>query len=93
LWQAILGGTVVSAHFVLNGFANGWLINQTGSFTIELVFQPVLTYDTLVVITPVAGVIAFVMMLPVTRRTVISGVLRFTHLSGRFRTPVDRDPN
>jgi hypothetical protein len=27
-------------HFIVNGYANGWYINKTGTYTITLEFQP-----------------------------------------------------
>lgn len=36
LWQAKIGGEIVSPHFIANGFANGWLIDKEGDYDIEI---------------------------------------------------------
>jgi len=46
-WKVFIDGKELSDkyHFVLNGFANGWYINQTGRFTILLEYTPQRVYD------------------------------------------------
>jgi len=39
-WIAKINGKVIATHFVINGYANGWYINKTGSYTIILEFLP-----------------------------------------------------
>lgn len=38
-WIAYLDGNVVEDHFEVNGFANGWVIDKKGDYTIEVVFK------------------------------------------------------
>ncbi|MGC8934990.1 MAG: hypothetical protein ACP5LN_07540, partial [Thermoproteota archaeon] len=30
----------VYAHFIANGYANGWMVNNSGSFEVEVKFKP-----------------------------------------------------
>jgi hypothetical protein len=43
-WVAYIDGKEVSDHFTAYGFANGWYINETGSFDVTLRFLPQITY-------------------------------------------------
>lgn len=36
LWQAKIGGEIVKAHFMVNGFANGWLVDKKGGYKIDI---------------------------------------------------------
>jgi hypothetical protein len=38
LWRASIHGSELPNHFNVNGFANGWLIGEKGSYTIDLSF-------------------------------------------------------
>lgn len=42
LWQARIEKKVINNHFIVNGFANGWLVEKSGDYDIEikLVFWP-----------------------------------------------------
>jgi hypothetical protein len=39
-WQMEVNGKPDLSHFVINGFANAWLINATGVITVEISFLP-----------------------------------------------------
>ena len=41
-WVAAINGVQISDkyHFTANGYANGWFINKTGTFTVTLEFKP-----------------------------------------------------
>jgi hypothetical protein len=39
LWEARIGREKLSSHFLDYGYANGWKINQQGSYTIDVVFK------------------------------------------------------
>jgi hypothetical protein len=40
LWEAKVGDEIIPKHFIANGFANGWVIdNKKGDFEINLVFK------------------------------------------------------
>lgn len=36
LWQATIYGEPITDHFIVNGFANGWLIDKKGTFELEI---------------------------------------------------------
>lgn len=36
LWQAKINSEVINKHFIVNGFANGWLIDKNGDYEIEV---------------------------------------------------------
>lgn len=38
LWKAKIGNKSLGDHFIVNGFANGWIINKQGDFTVEIKF-------------------------------------------------------
>ncbi len=38
-WKAVIGKNIVPNHIVVNGFANGWLIDKKGTYTIDIVFS------------------------------------------------------
>ncbi len=38
-WQARIDNQVVDKHFLVNGFANGWLIDNKGDYTIDILFK------------------------------------------------------
>jgi arabinofuranan 3-O-arabinosyltransferase len=44
-WVASINGREIAQHFMANGYANSWYINQTGPFTIEIIYTPQQTYD------------------------------------------------
>ncbi len=39
LWEAKIKGSVEKDHFTINGYANGWYINNNGDYNIDLVFS------------------------------------------------------
>jgi hypothetical protein len=39
-WSAQTNGLDIQKHFVANGYANGWYVNQTGKLTITIEFPP-----------------------------------------------------
>ena len=39
LWIARINGLIVTDHFQINGYANGWLINKTGNYTVDITFK------------------------------------------------------
>ncbi len=39
LWQAKIGKDIIQKHFIVNGFANGWLIDKRGSYDIDISFK------------------------------------------------------
>ncbi|MGD0996366.1 MAG: hypothetical protein ABR909_12690 [Candidatus Bathyarchaeia archaeon] len=39
-WQASVNGKNMGQHLVVNGYANAWYINKTGTYTITLEYQP-----------------------------------------------------
>lgn len=41
-WKVVLNGIPISEgfHFKVNGYANGWLVNQTGSFGLTIQYVP-----------------------------------------------------
>lgn len=39
-WAAYVDGKQIGQHFLVNGYANAWYINKTGSYTITLEFLP-----------------------------------------------------
>lgn len=36
LWQAKIDKQIIDKHFIVNGFANGWLIEKTGDYLIDI---------------------------------------------------------
>lgn len=36
LWKAKVGGQLITKHFLVNGFANGWLIEKKGNYDIDI---------------------------------------------------------
>ncbi len=38
-WSASIDGEVQSSHFQINGFANGWLIDKKGEYTVDVKFK------------------------------------------------------
>lgn len=40
LWDAEIAGKKVSEHFLLNGYANGWYVENKGTYVINLTFKP-----------------------------------------------------
>jgi hypothetical protein len=39
-WSARTNGLDMQQHFVANGYANGWYVNQVGNLTITIEFLP-----------------------------------------------------
>lgn len=39
LWQAKIDGIPLETHFIVNGFANGWLIDKKGDYSIEIILK------------------------------------------------------
>jgi len=39
-WEAKIGAKIINKHFIINGFANGWIIEQSGTFKINLEYSP-----------------------------------------------------
>ncbi len=39
LWEAYINGQKIDNHFQINGFTNGWYINKTGNYKIEIRFK------------------------------------------------------
>ena len=39
LWKAKINNQIISKHFIVNGFANGWLINKEGDYDIEIILK------------------------------------------------------
>lgn len=39
LWEARVGAYVFPKHFVVNGYANGWVVDKEGDYEIDLVFK------------------------------------------------------
>jgi hypothetical protein len=39
LWKATIDNSIVARHFPVNGYANAWIIDKEGSFTINLSFD------------------------------------------------------
>jgi hypothetical protein len=66
-WVATSGATTYSEHFVLNGFANGWYINRTGTFAIVLIFGPTTVYGAAVVACLVSGLTLVLIAIPSSR--------------------------
>ncbi|MCL5434978.1 MAG: hypothetical protein M1405_01170 [Patescibacteria group bacterium] len=40
LWEAEIGGKNIPEHFLLNGYANGWYVENKGTYVINLTFKP-----------------------------------------------------
>ncbi|MBU1032030.1 YfhO family protein [Patescibacteria group bacterium] len=36
LWQATIDNQIINKHFIVNGFANGWLIEKIGDYSIDI---------------------------------------------------------
>ena len=75
LWQASIGGVVLTTHLTVNGFANGWLINRSGNFTVFLEFGPDSTYITVLEWTPILAV-PFVLVTAAPLRARVLATLR-----------------
>lgn len=39
LWQAKVGRDVLEKHFIVNGFANGWLVSKIGDYEINIILK------------------------------------------------------
>lgn len=39
-WQAMIGGQPLGSHQVVNGYANGWLVERNGNYVIDLEYKP-----------------------------------------------------
>lgn len=39
-WQAMIDGQLLNDHQVVNGYANGWLIDKKGDYTIDITYKP-----------------------------------------------------
>jgi hypothetical protein len=60
-WVAYIGEQQIPVHFIANGFANGWYINKTGTYTITLEFRPQKLFYIGSVISIITFVICFLM--------------------------------
>lgn len=38
-WEASINGNILKTHLSVNGYANAWVINQTGDFTVNIQFS------------------------------------------------------
>lgn len=36
LWQVKIDNQIIDKHFIVNGFANGWIVDKTGNYEIEI---------------------------------------------------------
>lgn len=39
-WQASVNGKSLKNHFIINGYANGWLIEKTGDYQVVIEYRP-----------------------------------------------------
>jgi hypothetical protein len=39
-WEALINGKKLTNHFLANGFANGWKVDQKGEYTIKIFYSP-----------------------------------------------------
>jgi hypothetical protein len=39
-WKAYIDGEEVTEHIMVNGYANGWYINKTGEYAVDIVYEP-----------------------------------------------------
>lgn len=39
LWIASINGVPIKDHFMVNGYANGWIIENKGSYTVDIIFD------------------------------------------------------
>jgi hypothetical protein len=39
-WEATIDAKTINKHFIINEFANGWIIEQSGKFQISLEYSP-----------------------------------------------------
>jgi len=70
----LVDGQEVASHFQANGFANGWVITETGSHTIEIEFMPQFIYTYGIYVT--LATISLIVM-------IVSGIFnRFVRLLG-----------
>lgn len=55
-------------HFIVNGFANGWYINKTGSFEMELYYEPQKYYEIGLIISKIAFATCLIILVIPERR-------------------------
>ncbi len=44
-WHATINGVTQNDHVLADGYSNGWLINESGETTVQIVYQPQSVYD------------------------------------------------
>lgn len=72
-WSADVGSRPL-AHLEVNGFANAWWVNATGSLTVQITYGPVKTLYGVVIISVVIGAGLFLASVPQLRRR-LSGLM------------------
>jgi hypothetical protein len=67
LWVASVDGSAISAHFPVDGSANGWEINRSGTYGVSIEFGPVYTYGILIGVSLIGGLVALLGAVPIVR--------------------------
>ena len=60
-----------SDHFLVNGFANGWYINKTGTYTLTLYFYPQVIYQVSLVVTGASFLAMIVIVVGIPRPLIV----------------------
>ena len=84
-WSARINGVNIQQHFVANGYANGWYVNQVGTLAITIEFQPQQLAD----IGAIVSVLTAILGVTLLSRTKIKNSKLFKGLlsRNRHRTP------
>lgn len=60
-WQASIGGSVIGTHCMGDGYANVWMVSQSGNFTVDIQYLPQLTYNVLTALSVIGLLTVFVL--------------------------------
>jgi len=89
-WSARANGLDIQQHFVANGYANGWYVNQVGNLTISIDFLP----QRLANIGDIVSVLTLLSSVILLSRTRIKNSRPFIALLSRVRRrPLDANKN
>jgi len=75
-WALCYGGICHPSQWTVNGYANGWIVNETGSLDLKLVFQPQRLLVTLIEGSFVVGAVMAALAVPRVRVSLVTGIRR-----------------
>lgn len=83
LWTASISGQPLTAHFTIDGYANAWLVNRSGTFQMSITFQPAETFAWSIAISVAGAVGLFVAAIPTIRSRLRSAFARAFRGTGK----------